>query len=237
MPDSSATWSRTLQRRAAVAHLGERRRERGVVDDRLRAGVGEQVLQLLGDVAVVDVERREPGLERAEHRLEVLVAVVEVDREVVLPRLVAGEPLALDDGAEAAGEQRVREPPRAIGDLGPREPPVAEHDALAVRDRRGDRLVGRREVEVHPCEPKRLPPAARIEQYRSPPWVGTIPTSLDHFTPDWLSEALGEEVTAVEIEPVGQGVGILGLLARLHLTYATSRGAADDDRQDRVAEP
>jgi hypothetical protein len=48
----------------------------------------------------------------------------------------------------------------------------------------------------------------------------TIPTSLDHFTPDWLSEALGERVTAVEIEPVGQGVGILGLLARLHLTYA-----------------
>jgi hypothetical protein len=50
-----------------------------------------------------------------------------------------------------------------------------------------------------------------------------IPTSLDGFTPDWLSEALGEEVAAVQIEPVGQGVGILGLLARLHVT--TARGA------------
>lgn len=47
-----------------------------------------------------------------------------------------------------------------------------------------------------------------------------IPASLDGFTPEWLTEALGEEVTAVEIEPVGQGVGILGLLARLHVTAA-----------------
>lgn len=53
---------------------------------------------------------------------------------------------------------------------------------------------------------------------------GTIPTSLDDFTPAWLSDALSETITAVEIEPVGQGVGILGLLARLHLTYATARG-------------
>ncbi len=50
-----------------------------------------------------------------------------------------------------------------------------------------------------------------------------IPTSLDDFTPRWLSEALGEEVASVEIEPVGQGVGILGLLARLHVTYADPR--------------
>ena len=54
-----------------------------------------------------------------------------------------------------------------------------------------------------------------------------IPASLEDFTPEWLSEALGAEVSAVEIEPVGQGVGILGLLARLHLTYANgSRGPA-----------
>jgi hypothetical protein len=47
----------------------------------------------------------------------------------------------------------------------------------------------------------------------------SIPTSLDDLTPDWLTDALGEPVAAVEVEPVGQGVGILGLLARLHLTY------------------
>ena len=86
-----------------VAHLGERRCERGVVDDRLRAGVGEQVEQLLGDVAVVHVERCDPRLERAEHRLEVLVAVVEVDGEVVLARLVPGELSTLDDACRGPG--------------------------------------------------------------------------------------------------------------------------------------
>ena len=50
-----------------------------------------------------------------------------------------------------------------------------------------------------------------------------IPASLEDFTPEWLSDALGEEVTAVEIEPVGVGVGILALLARLDVTYANSR--------------
>ena len=50
------------------------------------------------------------------------------------------------------------------------------------------------------------------------PRVPTIPISIDDFTPQWLTAALGEEVSAVEIEPVGQGVGILGQLARLHLT-------------------
>ncbi len=66
----------------------------------------------------------------------------------------------------------------------------------------------------------------------------TIPTSLDDFTPEWLSTALREKVTAVEIEPVGQGVGILGLLARLHLTYAGAAATlSDDDRQDRIGEP
>ena len=48
----------------------------------------------------------------------------------------------------------------------------------------------------------------------------TIPGALEDFSPEWLSDVLDAAVTAVEIEPVGQGVGILGLLARLHLTYA-----------------
>jgi len=46
----------------------------------------------------------------------------------------------------------------------------------------------------------------------------TIPATLDDFTPEWLTQALGEEISVVEIEPVGQGVGILGLLGRLHVT-------------------
>ena len=68
---------------------------------------------------------------------------------MVLARLVAGEPLALDHGAEAARRQHVGEPARAIGDLGPREPLVAEDDAFAIGNRGGDRFVGRRQVQVH----------------------------------------------------------------------------------------
>ena len=66
---------------------------------------------------------------------------------------------------------------------------------------------------------------------------GTIPTSLDHFTPDWLSEALGEEVVSVEIEPVGEGVGILGLLARLHLTHADAGIEAPSTVIAKIASP
>ena len=64
-------------------------------------GVVEQVAQLLADVAVVDVERGDPGPEGAQHPLQVLVAVVEGQGDVVLARLVAGELGALAVQAQA----------------------------------------------------------------------------------------------------------------------------------------
>src|SRR3546814_987169 len=57
-----------------------------LVDDGSGPGVLEQVAELLGDVAVVDVERRDPSLVGAEHCLDVLVAVVEIAGEVILAR-------------------------------------------------------------------------------------------------------------------------------------------------------
>ncbi len=108
--------------------------------DRPRVGVGQQVLQFLGDVAVVDVQRPDPGLERPEHRLEVLVAVVQVDRQVVLPALVVGELGPFDVAAEPATEQVVRQPPGAFGDVGPGQPDVAEHETFRVGTRVADRL-------------------------------------------------------------------------------------------------
>jgi aminoglycoside phosphotransferase (APT) family kinase protein len=47
-----------------------------------------------------------------------------------------------------------------------------------------------------------------------------IPIALADLTPGWLSGALGREVTGVEMEPIGEGVGIVGQLARVHLTGA-----------------
>ena len=76
----------------------------------------------------------------AEHRLEVLVAVVEVDRQVVLAALVVGERRPLDMAAEATVEQVVRQPPGALGDVGPAQTAVAEHEALRVGTCLADRF-------------------------------------------------------------------------------------------------
>lgn len=51
----------------------------------------------------------------------------------------------------------------------------------------------------------------------------TIPAQVDDITVDWLNEVLGDEfghVEAIGAAHFGEGVGILGELARLTLTYA-----------------
>ncbi len=121
--------------RQLVEHLGERRRERRVDDDSAGLRVVEQVQQFFGDVAVVDVERCHPGLQRTEHRLEVFVAVVEVDREVILPALVSVEIGALGGDAEAFADQVVGESPSPLGDVRPREALISEDQAVVVRAR------------------------------------------------------------------------------------------------------
>jgi hypothetical protein len=45
----------------------------------------------------------------------------------------------------------------------------------------------------------------------------TIPRVADDLTPEWLSEALGRKVTGVKSEPIGVGVGLVGILFRLQL--------------------
>ncbi len=47
-----------------------------------------------------------------------------------------------------------------------------------------------------------------------------LPATIDDLTPEWLSAALGVEVTAAHQERIGEGVGLVGELARVHLTYA-----------------
>src|SRR5581483_5147371 len=97
----------------------------------------------------VDVERRDARLERAEHALDVLVAVVEVEREVVLAGLPRRELRALAPAPEAGVAQEVREPARAALNVAPREPAIAERDHLAVGDAIGDRVVDDAEIERH----------------------------------------------------------------------------------------
>jgi hypothetical protein len=46
----------------------------------------------------------------------------------------------------------------------------------------------------------------------------TIPASIDEVTPAWLSEALGQPVTAVEATQIGAGIGVSSALYRVRLT-------------------
>ncbi|HEX5095109.1 MAG TPA: hypothetical protein VFX21_03815 [Acidimicrobiia bacterium] len=45
-----------------------------------------------------------------------------------------------------------------------------------------------------------------------------IPTCVGDLTPEWCTEALGREITAVDAAPIGVGVGLVGQLFRLHLS-------------------
>ena len=48
-----------------------------------------------------------------------------------------------------------------------------------------------------------------------------IPTTVDDLTPQWCSEALGREITAVDAASIGVGVGLVGQLFRLQLSSPT----------------
>ena len=50
-----------------------------------------------------------------------------------------------------------------------------------------------------------------------------IPTTADHIDADWLNQAFDGSVatiTNVQAQRLGEGVGLLGEVTRLHLTYA-----------------
>ena len=61
----------------------------------------------------------------------------------------------------------------------------------------------------------------------------TNPRSPEEMTPEWLTAALRSRgtikdaaVTSARVEPIGEGAGFLGQLARLHLTYDRSEAGA-----------
>jgi hypothetical protein len=52
-------------------------------------------------------------------------------------------------------------------------------------------------------------------------------TTIDDLTPAYLTEALGRPVAAVRHEPVGVGVGLIGQLYRIHLSYPAGTSGPD----------
>ena len=47
--------------------------------------------------------------------------------------------------------------------------------------------------------------------------MNKFPTTPDEITTDWLTNALGHTVNEFRVEPLGEGGGLLGLVARLHI--------------------
>ena len=62
-------------------------------------------------------------------------------------------------------------------------------------------------------------PGDVVEHSDPIPVVEGLPRRVSDMTPAWLGEVLGRPISKVSVEPIGVGVGMLGELARLHLTY------------------
>ena len=114
-------------------HLFQGGGELGVVDDGPGLGVLQQVEEFFFDVAVVDVQRSDPGLEGTQHGLDVLVAVVAVDRKVVLAGFVSRQSRAFGPNLQAPGEQVVGQLARAISQFAVVEAPDPGRPGLRAR--------------------------------------------------------------------------------------------------------
>ncbi len=51
-----------------------------------------------------------------------------------------------------------------------------------------------------------------------------IPKSIAEVTPHWLSVALGADITDILPAQIGQGVGLMGDIFKVGLTYADNPG-------------
>ena len=100
-------------------HLGQGGGERPVEDHGPGGAVGQDVAQLGGHVAVVDVDRGGPGLPGAEHALQVLVAVVQVEGHVVVRGLPRRPGRRVAPQPQPRSGQHRGQAPGAVGDLGP----------------------------------------------------------------------------------------------------------------------
>ena len=114
-----------------------------MIDQATGAGVVEQVDEFLINVTVVHVEGHDPGLVGAEHGLQVLIAVVEIETDVVLAALPILKVLALTMAAQARASQNVGESARALGELPVGEPSAPEDDGFTLWHGRRDRFTNR----------------------------------------------------------------------------------------------
>jgi hypothetical protein len=129
-------------------HVVDPGRERRVIHQRRRTGVGEQVVQFVLDVSVVHIERGGPGPPGAEHPLDVLGSVVRIDAKQVLADLVTAKRRPLGLGAKATGMQVRRKPVSPLHNLGVRVAAGALNDEVPVADHARHSVGGGRDREL-----------------------------------------------------------------------------------------
>ena len=149
MPGVVAHLDEVAQRRKLVSHGGQQRSEGRMVDDRARRARLEHVAQLVGDVAVVDVDEGGARLPRPVHRLDPLVAVVAVDGDVVVARLPGLERGPFAAAAEAEAPEGAAKPAGAARQVGVREDAVPPHERLPVRNVASEQLLDGGQVDQH----------------------------------------------------------------------------------------
>ena len=88
-----------------------------MVDDTRGAGVGEHVYELGFDIPIAAVEGRDAGAVGADHRLDVFVAVEQVEGQVVLSGFMVLQFAALALASHPDGGQVVGNPVGADVDL------------------------------------------------------------------------------------------------------------------------
>src|SRR5579862_4923368 len=101
-----------------------------MVDQRAAIGIVQQVDELVLDIAIVHVERRHACLVRSNHAFEVFIAVVEVETQMILPRLEALQRGTFLLAAKRVCPQHIGKTARALRKLPPGDAAIAKDDAL-----------------------------------------------------------------------------------------------------------
>ena len=111
--------------------------------------VGKDVGELCGEVPIVDVDGCPRCLPGAEHRFEVLVSVVQVQRDVFLGAFPSVGTLEHPAAAGAHPVERLGEGRCSGIDLCPTQPPVAKQQCVTIRVGLRDRCAHVGDVQLH----------------------------------------------------------------------------------------
>ena len=130
-----------------MAYRGQAGGEAAVIDDDLGAGIVQQIGQFFIGISDVDVEGRQPGLEGAEHGLQVFIAIMQIDGQPVLAGLPIGQFAAFPVTAQAPFMQHVGQTVAALGEIVIAQAAAAEDHGLPCADPLRHQVQNVRQIE------------------------------------------------------------------------------------------